>query len=231
MLKIDEQTIASKLESFTREKLELSGTDGYVIGLSGGIDSALSASIAVKACGSEKLFGYLMPYKHSSSASVDDAKELAEKLKIKTEQVDISPMISAYYKNIDQINPVQLGNKMARERMSILFDRAFASNRLVLGTSNRTEICLGYGTWFGDVACSVNPIGMLYKTEIRQLAKYYGVPDSIITKPPTADTEWSCKSTDKKADNINILFTAGFVQNVKLQPFTWQRQPLPGQNR
>ncbi|MEW5923467.1 MAG: NAD(+) synthase, partial [Candidatus Zixiibacteriota bacterium] len=84
-------------------------------------------------------------------------------------------------------DPVRSGNKMARERMSVLFDIAHEMKRLVLGTSNRTEICLGYGTWYGDVACSVNPIGMLYKTQVRQMAIYYGVPDAIRAKTPTAD--------------------------------------------
>jgi len=112
---------------------------------------------------------------------------MADYLGIKTEKVEISPMINAYFKNMTEVNKVQAGNKMARERMSILFDKAFEQKRLVLGTSNRTEICLGYGTWYGDVACSVNPLGMLYKTQVRALAKYYQLPESIISKRPSAD--------------------------------------------
>lgn len=179
--------VASRLEEFLINKLKDSGLDGYIIGLSGGIDSSLSASIAVRAVGPERVFGLLMPYSKSSKSSHEDAAMVADYLGIKTEIVDISPMIDAYFGNINSVNPVRSGNKMARERMSVLFDRAFEMNRLVLGTSNRTEICLGYGTWYGDVASSVNPIGMLYKTQVRILAKHYHVPDSILTKTPTAD--------------------------------------------
>ncbi len=179
--------VASRLEEFLINKLKESGLDGYIIGLSGGIDSSLSASIAVRAVGAEKVFGLKLPYSRSSKTSFEDAGLLAEHLNIKTETIDISPMIDAYFGQIDAVDSVRAGNKMARERMSILFDRAFEMNRLVLGTSNRTEICLGYGTWYGDVASSVNPIGALYKTQVRILAKHYRVPESILAKTPTAD--------------------------------------------
>ncbi|MFH2034855.1 MAG: NAD+ synthase [Candidatus Zixiibacteriota bacterium] len=186
-LKIDPELITGILIKFLRDKLAKSHLTGYVIGLSGGIDSSLSATIAVKAVGREKVYGVLMPYATSSETSISDAGKLAEQLGIITDLIDISPMVKAFYPEPASITPVRLGNKMARERMSILFDKAFELNQLVLGTSNRTEICLGYGTWYGDVACSVNPIGMLYKTQVRQLAKYLGVPESILTKAPTAD--------------------------------------------
>jgi NAD+ synthase len=179
--------IAERLEYFLEQKLAESGLDGYIIGLSGGIDSALAASIAIRAVGKEKVIGLIMPYSKSSAESENDARLLSSQLRIKTEKIDISPMINAYYHDIGLMNAVRAGNKMARERMSILFDKASQYNLLVLGTSNRTEICLGYGTWHGDVACSINPIGMLYKTQVRQLARYYEVPESIISKPPTAD--------------------------------------------
>ena len=187
MLKINEEETAQKLETFVNNKLNNSGLNGYIIGLSGGIDSSLSATIAVKALGSDKIFGLIMPYSKSSDSSEKDALLLANFLGIKTEKIEISPMIDAYYKDIKKINSIRAGNKMARERMSILFDKAYEKKLLVLGTSNRTEICLGYGTWYGDVACSVNPIGMLYKTQVRALAKYYQIPESIILKHPSAD--------------------------------------------
>ncbi len=186
-LNIDPELISKTLTKFLRDKLTQSGLKGYVVGISGGIDSALSTAIAVKAVGPGKVYGVMMPFATSSEESISDAGRLAEQLEIITDLIDITPMIKAYYPDPVSIDPVRFGNKMARERMSILFDKAFEQNRLVLGTSNRTEICLGYGTWFGDVACSVNPIGMLYKTQVRQLAEYLEVPESIITKPPTAD--------------------------------------------
>jgi len=186
-LDIDEPRIAARLEQFLSRKLKDTGFSGYVIGLSGGIDSSLSAAVAVRAVGRDALRGFILPHSRSHKDSEKDALDLAVQLEIKTERIDISPMIDAYYGDIDSVNPLRSGNKMARERMSILFDKASQYNCLVLGTSNRTEICLGYGTWYGDVACSVDPLGMLYKTQVRQLARHYQLPDSIISKAPTAD--------------------------------------------
>ncbi len=186
-LKLDEKKTAQILESFLKEKLERSGLSGYVIGLSGGIDSSLSAAAAVSAVGPDKVLGILMPYRMSSEAAKSDAQLVAQHLKIESELIDISPMIDTYFKDIEKVDKVRAGNKMARERMSILFDKAFKLGRLVLGTSNRTEICLGYGTWYGDVACSVNPNAELYKTQVRRMAAYYELPDKIVNKVPTAD--------------------------------------------
>jgi NAD+ synthase len=168
-------------------KLNQSGLAGYVIGLSGGIDSAVSVSLAVAAVGREKVYGLLMPYRTSSAHSVEDATHHAKQLGIEFTTVEISPMIDAYFGTIDESMRVRAGNKMARERMSILFDYAHKMNRLVLGTGNRTEICLGYTTWYGDAACSLNPIGEMYKTEVREVARILGVPPAIIAKHPTAD--------------------------------------------
>jgi len=172
---------------FINGKLLETGLNGYVIGLSGGIDSALSATLATAAVGPEKVFALLMPYKSSSESSIKDARELIDKLGIDHQLVDISPMLDAYFDKIDESNRLRAGNKMARERMSILFDYARKMGRLVLGTGNRTEICLGYTTWYGDSACSINPIGELYKTEVRQLAGILGVPAGILNKTPSAD--------------------------------------------
>lgn len=187
MLKMDKSKTAKKLEDFVKTKLNESSLNGYILGLSGGIDSSLSATIAVKAVGTDKVSGLIMPYSRSSEQSENDALELARFLGIKTTKIEITPMIDSYYENIENIDSVRAGNKMARERMSIIFDKAFEQNLLVLGTSNRTEICLGYGTWHGDTASSVNPIGMLYKTNVRKLSKYYNIPEAIILKKPSAD--------------------------------------------
>lgn len=223
LLTLNEKEAASILEKFIFGKLETSGLTGYVIGLSGGLDSGLSAAIAVKAIGPDKVLGVLMPYSLSSSSSVEDALKLAGHLGIKTMKIDISPMIDAYYKDISSVDPVRAGNKMARERMSILFDKAHELKRLVLGTSNRTEICLGYGTWYGDVACSANAIGMLYKTQVRQVAKYYGVLDSILNKTPTADL-WPGQTDEgelglqyEKVDKLlYIMIEHGITEREKL---------------
>ena len=181
-----EKTITS-IKRFITGKLNLSGLNGYVVGLSGGIDSALATTLAVKAVGKEKILAVLMPYKSSSEDSITDALELIKMLGIEYRKIDISPMINAYFQKIDDDNRIRAGNKMARERMSILFDISHETKRLVLGTGNRTEICLGYTTWYGDSACSINPIGELYKSEVRLLSKELGIPESILNKRPSAD--------------------------------------------
>ena len=175
------------IKKFVAGQLKATGLDGFVVGLSGGIDSALSASLAVSAVGPERVMGVIMPYRSSAANSQTDAEELVQQLGIDHRTIDISPMIDAYYPEITPELRLRACNKMARERMSVLFDIAHELNRLVLGTGNRTENCLGYTTLYGDAACSISPIGELYKTEIRQLAREIGVPESILTKPPSAD--------------------------------------------
>jgi NAD+ synthase len=183
----DHQEAIAAIKRFISGKLLQSGLKGYVIGLSGGVDSSVSASLAVEAVGKDKVLGLLMPYRTSSESSIADALTLVDKLGIEHRRIDITPMIDAYFPEINEANKLRAGNKMARERMAILFDVAQELDRMVLGTGNRTEICLGYTTWYGDSACSINPVGQLYKTEIRLLAQALGVPESIIAKPPTAD--------------------------------------------
>jgi NAD+ synthase len=181
-----DQTITT-ITRFLKGTLGRTGMSGFVIGLSGGIDSAVSAALAVHAVGPEKVLAVLMPYTSSAPESTELAVQLADQLKIEHCLVDISPMIDLYYKTINTDNRLRAGNKMARERMSILFDIAHGRDRLVLGTGNRTEICLGYTTWYGDSACSLNPVGQLYKTELRQVAQALSLPQALIDRPPTAD--------------------------------------------
>lgn len=197
LFKIDEAKTSARLESFLKAKLAHSEMKGFVIGLSGGIDSSLSAAIAVRAVGPNNVTGFILPYTSSAQKSEEDARELADNIHIKVHKIPISPMIEAYFPNIKKINPVRAGNKMARERMSVLFDKSFEYDSLVLGTSNRTEICLGYGTWYGDMGCSINPIGNLYKTHVRQMAKYYDLPKSILHKAPSADL-WPGQTDEKE---------------------------------
>lgn len=184
---IDLGRTVTTIKRFLTGKLLQSGLSGYVVGLSGGIDSAVSTALAVQAVGREKVLAVIMPYRTSSESSIEDARLLIDQLGIEHRLVDITPMIDAYYGEITEANQYRAGNKMARERMAILFDIALENSRLVLGTGNRTEIALGYTTWYGDSACSLNPIAELYKSEIRALARELDIPGSIITKPPTAD--------------------------------------------
>ncbi len=183
----DPQETITALEQFLKRYLADSGHSGFVVGLSGGIDSAVATALAVGAVGCDNVLAVLMPYRSSSPDSTTDAMKVVEQLGVDHKLVDISPMIDAYYGRIDESMRIRAGNKMARERMSVLFDLAHETGRLVLGTGNRTEICLGYTTWYGDSACSVAPLGELYKSQVRCLAGLLHTPESIIVKPPSAD--------------------------------------------
>lgn len=175
------------LTSFIRDAVETSGTSGVVVGLSGGVDSSLSAALAAQALGPERVHGFLLPYRTSNPASEQDARTVAEHLGVPHRVIDISPMIDAYFEMEPDADPVRRGNKMARERMTILFDQAKKRNALVLGTSNKTEILLGYSTVFGDNASSLNPLGDLYKAQVWQLSRHLGLPSAVIDKAPSAD--------------------------------------------
>ena len=177
---------AHRLEEFIRNFLDQNGFSRVVIGLSGGVDSSLSGALGARALGAENVLGLIMPYKNSDPQSEKDALALAAHFGFKTERIDISPAVDAFFGD-GGASSVRRGNKMARERMSILFDIAARENALVLRTSNKTEICLGYWTWYGDSACSLNPLGGLYKRDVRRLAQYVGVPENIVAKSPSAD--------------------------------------------
>lgn len=175
------------LTSFIRDAVETSGTQGVVVGLSGGIDSSLSAALAARALGPERVHGFLLPYRTSSPESERDARAVAGHLGVPHRVIDISPMVDAYFEMEPDAPADRRGNKMARERMTILFDQAKKLDALVLGTSNKTEILLGYSTVFGDNASSLNPLGDLYKCQIWQLSRHLGLPAEVIDKAPSAD--------------------------------------------
>jgi NAD+ synthase len=175
------------LTSFIRDAVETSGTQGVVVGLSGGVDSSLAAALAARALGAKRVHGFLLPYRTSSPESERDARAVAEHLGVPHRVIDISPMVDAYFARESDAGPDRRGNKMARERMTILFDQAKKLGALVLGTSNKTEILLGYSTVFGDNASSLNPLGDLYKGQIWQLSRHLGLPSQVIDKAPSAD--------------------------------------------
>ncbi len=175
------------LVAFLREETEKAGFQDVVFGLSGGIDSAVVAYLAVEAFGKDRIHPLIMPYKTSSPASLEDAQKVVSALGLEAKVVDITPQIDAYFANQEEASPLRRGNKMARERMTIIYDHSVIYRALPLGTSNKTELLLGYGTQHGDLASAINPIGDLYKTQIRKVASQLGVPQSILTKPPSAD--------------------------------------------
>lgn len=186
-LELDMEILEKILVEFVRTETLKSGFNKLVFGLSGGIDSALSAFIGAKALGKENVLGIMMPYKTSSKESVIHAELVIKALGIQSKLIEITPMVDAYFALDDEMNSLRKGNKMARERMSILFDYSAKERSLVLGTSNKTEMLLGYSTQFGDGASAINPLGDLYKTQIWQLAKYMKIPNELIDKKPSAD--------------------------------------------
>ncbi len=179
---------AKALGSFIADGNRSAGTEGMVLGLSGGVDSALSAVLATRALGADKVHAFILPYRESSPDSRADAEAVAEEFGFAARVIDISPMVDAYFDaNEADADNVRRGNLMARVRMSVLFDQAKRLGCLVLGTSNKTEILLGYSTIFGDNASSLNPLGDLYKQQVWRLAEHLGVPERVVSKQPSAD--------------------------------------------
>jgi len=196
-LEIDTELVSRILTGFIKNRVNKAGMRKVVVGLSGGVDSATSTYLATRALGNENVHAILMPYKTSSPQSESDAMLVIEDLKLPYLKIDITDMVDAYFakfpdkarrlSSCGDISRVRKGNVMARQRMIVLFDQSAVLSALVLGTGNKTEALLGYTTLWGDMACAFNPTGDLYKTQERQLARYLGVPQRIIDKPPTAD--------------------------------------------
>jgi NAD+ synthase len=172
--------------SFIREELHKFGFSKGIIGLSGGLDSSVCAALAARALGRSNVLGMILPYKDTFGEDVKEARALARKLGIRTRLLDISPMVDAYFSRFPTADRVRIGNKMARERMSILYDHSVLEKALILGTSNKTELLIGYGTVHGDMACAINPLGDLYKSQVRALAAHLRLPARILKKTPTA---------------------------------------------
>jgi len=186
-LAIDTDVARRVIGEFVRGQLRQAGFERAVLGLSGGIDSALVAFLIADAIGAEQLLCVLMPYRTSSPASREDAEEVVRRLGTPSELVDITPMVDGFFGPESDASSLRRGNFMARQRMAVLYDRSVTWGGLVVGTGNKTESLIGYTTVFGDNACAFNPIGDLYKSQVRQLAAAIGVPDEIIRKAPSAD--------------------------------------------
>ena len=197
-LAIDTDIARRVIGEFIRGQLRQAGFDRAVLGLSGGIDSALVAYLVAEAIGPEHLLCVLMPYRTSSPASRADAEEVVRRLGCQSELVDISPMVDGFYGEATDASPLRRGNFMARMRMSVLYDRSVTFSGLVVGTGNKTEALIGYTTIFGDNACAFNPVGDLYKSQIRQVSAAIGVPDQIIRKAPSADL-WPGQTDETEA--------------------------------
>ena len=175
------------LAGFIKSEVTRIGMSRAVVGLSGGLDSALSCALAVEALGAENVLAVRMPYKASSSDSLEHAQVLIDQIGVQSKTIEITDMVEPLFKLDPQISKMRMGNIMARERMIVLFDQSEVFKGLVIGTSNKTEILLGYSTIYGDSASAMNPIGDLYKTQVRQLSRALNIPAPIIDKPPSAD--------------------------------------------
>lgn len=226
------------LISFIQQETKRINISKCVIGLSGGIDSSVTAYITQKANGPKNVYGLLLPYKASSKDSIADALLIAKKLKIQTSIIDITQAVDSLINSLPntKIDKIRKGNIIARMRMICLYDYSAKVKGLVIGTGNKTELLLGYSTLFGDSACAINPMGDLYKTQIWQLAKLLKIPEKIIKKKPSADL-WigqsdegelgfkyeqvdqllyymiDCRYTDKELQDIG--FQPGFIKKVK----------------
>lgn len=209
------------LHAFLREEVRKTGYGDVVFGLSGGIDSAVVAYLAVEALGRDRVHPVIMPYRASSPESLLDARKVVGDLGLPELVVDITPQIDAYFAQAPDASALRRGNKMARERMSILYDHSAVFRALPLGTSNKTELLLGYGTQFGDLASALNPVGDLYKTQVRAVAQRIGVPQSIRDKPPSADL-WA-----DQTDEDELGFTYGEADAI-LHLLVDERLPIAG---
>ncbi|HZX10811.1 MAG TPA: NAD+ synthase [Acidobacteriota bacterium] len=196
-MKINPAFVEKLLTKFIREELTKFHFEKAVLGLSGGLDSSVSAFLSSKAIGAKNVTAIIMPYGESFKKDVSHAEKVVEILGIKSEKINIKPMIDTYFSKYPTQDKIIKGNKMARERMSILFDFSSRKKAMVIGTSNKTELLLGYGTIYGDMASGINPLGDLYKTQVRELGKHLGVPEEILTKAPSAGF-WPGQTDEKE---------------------------------
>lgn len=187
LLRINTDLARQIIVGFIRDALHKVGAGKAVIGLSGGIDSALSAWLTAEAIGPENLLAVRMPYRSSSADSLADAQAIIDRLGLPSLTIPITPMVEPLIEHFPDMSDKRKGNIMARQRMIILYDQSAATGGLVIGTSNKTEALLGYTTLFGDSAAALQPIEDLYKTQVRQLSVALGLPESVQRKPPSAD--------------------------------------------
>lgn len=186
-LDIDPALVADLLVRFLRAEAGKFGFERGVLGLSGGIDSAVSCALAARAFGPENVLAVMMPYRTSNPDSEGDARAVARATGVRSKLVDISKLVDGYLDQEGVEDRLRRGNVMARARMIVLYDHSAAEGSLVIGTSNKTEVLLGYSTQWGDAASALNPLGDLYKHQVFQLARHLDLPSGVIDKAPSAD--------------------------------------------
>lgn len=220
-LEIDPELTAQWLEAFLRDEIvERRGTSRAVIGLSGGVDSALVAYLCARALGPDNVYAIRMPYRTSSPSSLEDAQRVIDALGIHADTIPITDAVDGYLEHASDADARRKGNVMARTRMLVLFDQSARRHALPIGTGNKTERLLGYFTWHADDTPPVNPIGDLFKTQVWQLARWLGIPHEVVDKAPSADLE--ANQTDEgdlgityaKADGILNMILLGYSDDA-----------------
>ncbi|MGI6740845.1 MAG: NAD+ synthase [Brevefilum sp.] len=186
-LTINPQRVETTLTHFIKSELSRAGFSKALLGVSGGLDSAVSLYLCARALGPENVLAIRMPYKTSPEHTLIDAQTMVDALGVRSLTVEITPVVDALISKFPDMNRLRAGNIMARMRMIVLFDQSVAFNGLVVGASNKTELLLGYTTVHGDSAVAMQPLGDLFKTQVRQLARHLGVPEAVISKAPSAD--------------------------------------------
>lgn len=221
-LTINAELATEILCRFIRTEIRRAGFERAVVGLSGGIDSSVVTFLCARALGPENVLAVTMPYKTSSEATRRDSQAVIDQLGVRTVDVPITDQVDAYFARFPDASQLRRANKCARERMTVLYDQSAAFHALVAGTSNKSELLLGYGTQFGDMASAINPVGDLYKTQLYQLAAYLGVPKHILAKDPTGDL-WVGQT-----DESELGFTYAVVDRVMvlLVDRRWHRADL-----
>ena len=229
VLQLNSALVADWLVKFLRfECIERRKMGKVVLGLSGGVDSAVVAYLCAKAFGPENVFAFRMPYKISAQSSLDDAQLVVDDLGINCETVDITAMVDGYALGQSDVSPARIGNICARSRMIVLFDQSARVGGLPIGTGNKSERLFGYYTWHADDSPPINPLGDLFKTQVWQLAREIGVPSRIVEKPASADLikgqtdELDFGITYVKADKILHYMTQGFSK-LKLVEMGFER--------
>lgn len=186
-LDIQAGLVEDLLTRFLQNEAGKFGFEQAIVGVSGGLDSAVSVALCARAFGPENVLAIMLPYKTSNPDSAAHARLVIEALGVRSKLVDISAMVDGYLEAQAVTDKLRRGNVMARARMIVLYDHSAAERALVVGTSNKTEILLGYSTQFGDAACALNPLGDLYKHQVYQLARQLELPTEVIDKAPSAD--------------------------------------------
>lgn len=250
------QTVIQILCDFIYNEITSRGFQRAVLGLSGGLDSALSCFLATRALGAENVLAVRMPYRTSSPDSLEDAQKVVDATGVQSLTIPITEMAEPLIERFPEMGNLRRGNILARLRMVALFDQSAAFNGLVIGSGNKSEILLGYSTLFGDSAYALNPLGDLYKTQVRQLAKELGVPASILSKAPSADL-WQGQTDENEmgftyeevdrllyllveegftpqqcvAEGFSSAFVEKVVKRVQRNQFKWTVPPICKVNR